>query len=96
MFKTKKFKLMILAATLFVLLAPFAMQVSALSQAAALQQAPHTWTCADLANCTPYNSGCSGDVMVYSGCHFYCQTGTTVSATICCHQWRCLNHSEGK
>ncbi len=85
MFNNKLVKVLILAVSLVALLAPFAMQLSALSQDAAEARAPYTWKCADLPGfCAPINSGCSGDVMSYSGCRFWCKTGTTVSSTIRC------------
>ncbi len=84
MFNNKTVKMIILATTLFALVSIFSIQVSALSQEAAQTQAPYTWSCSDLPNCAPYSMGCSGDVMSYSMCRFWCQTGTTVSANIYC------------
>jgi hypothetical protein len=75
MFK-KKATLAILMATLFVMVAPLAVELIA-----------DTWTCVDMpANCWNITSrGCSGDVMYYSGCHMYCKSGTTVTPAVNCY-----------
>ncbi len=94
MLKNKKFRTIMMAAMLVALLTPLAIQLNAaLSTSKALPTVSmRMWTCSDIpvSNCMAYAKGCAGDVMVYTGCNFWCQTGETVSREICCHRYICL------
>jgi len=75
MFK-KKATLAIVMATLIVLVAPLAVDLSA-----------DIWTCADAPSyCNnTLARGCSGDVMYFSGCRLYCKTGSTTTPATSCY-----------
>jgi hypothetical protein len=75
MFK-KKATLVILMAAMIISASPLAVQLTA-----------DIWTCADLSHlCWRTTSmGCAGDVMYYSGCRLYCQTGSTTSPVVSCY-----------
>ncbi len=89
MFKNKKVKTAILAAMLLALITPFALQVNA-GIAPDPVTAVHFWSCSDipLSYCVDYPKGCSGDIMEFRSCDFWCKTGDTVSSTICCHRYK--------
>ncbi len=88
MLKNKKIKTVVLATMLLALITPFALQVNAALSSSEPAPSAHMWSCSDIpvSYCVDYAKGCAGDVMEYRYCDFWCKTGDTVSAEICCHR----------